>query len=215
MNRPLLSLSIVDLIEKFDAANGDVAVALELVKELRHRNTPKAVVLNKRVLEVLAMNASGRLFQSLLLPELEILYASFLELKDVRTSLISVLETRNSGKSKQLLELLKTQNVPSFPTSERGAIGNSQASARPKPALQVSKGEASDEEVAVPSDVRQALNFFGLPIDASWSDIEAARRAQVFRYRPGSGISAETAQKVLKEISSFYLLLAKHMQARH
>jgi hypothetical protein len=215
MNRPLLSLSIVDLIEKFDAANGDVAVALELVKELRHRNTPKAVVLNKRVLEVLAINASGRLFQSLLLPELEILYASFLEMTDVRSSLISVLETRNSGKSKELLDLLKAQSVPSLPTGERGVIGNFQASVQPGPALLASRGVDSDEEVAVPPDVRQAFNFFALPFDASWSDVEAARRAQVFRYRPGSGVAVETAQKALTEISSSYLLLAKHMQARH
>lgn len=212
MNRPLLSLSIVDLIEKFDAANGDVIVALELVKELRHRNTPKAIALNNRVLEVFAANASGRLFQSLLLPELEIMYKSFLGVTGVRDSLVEVLESRTSAKSGKLLDLVKASANPKEPEKVSNSQLNSQKKGEQESAV---LGAPCRCAAGVGDDVQRALCLFELTKAASWGDVETARQKLVFKYRPNSGVAVPQANEALKEISSAYAVLANYMQGRY
>lgn len=236
MSRPLLTLSIVELGNKFDASNGSTSVALELVKELRHRTTPKAVTLCKRVLAVIASNPSPRAFQSLLLPELEMLTVSHLHDANVKAALVEVLGTRNSLKAQKLLEMLTTngrqlsatdtavtKNTSTPLTSQRtsdAAIETSVtatvSSALPPilPSQAVQRLPSATETSQMVFCLEQALALFGVSIEASWSEIEAARQKLVFQYRPGSGVEKDHAQVALKGIVDAYALLAKHMQSK-
>lgn len=236
MSRPLLNLSIVELADKFDTSNGATSVALELVKELRHRTTPKAVALCKRVLAVIASNPSPRAFQSLLFPELEMLSASHLQDANVRAALVEVLRTRSSPKAQKLLEMLTTngqqmsgtetqvaKNTSTPLASQRtpdAAIGTSvTVSVSPAippilPSLADQRQPPATQVFQIGSSLEQALALFTVSIEASWSEVEAARQKLVFQYRPGLGIEKDHAQVALKGIADAYALLAKHMQSK-
>lgn len=236
MSRPLLNLSIVELCDKLDASNGATVVALELVKELRHRTTPKAVALCKRVLAVIASNPSPRAFQSLLLPELEMLTVSHLHDANVRAALVEVLGTRNSPKAQKLLEMLATNgrqvsatdtdvttNTSTPLASQRtsdAAIDTSEtvsvSSALPLilPSQVDQRLPSATETSQLGSNLEQAFALFGVSIEASWSEIEGARQKLVFQYRPGSDVEKDHAQVALKGIADAYVLLAKHMQSK-
>jgi hypothetical protein len=236
MSRPLLNLWIVELRDKLDASNGATSVALELVKELRHRTTPKAVALSRRVLAIIASNPSPRAFQSLLLPELAMLVVSHLHDANVRTALVEVLGTRNSPKAQKLLEMLTTngrqvsatdtaltKNTSTPLASQRTSdaaidtsVTASVSSALPPilPSQADQRQSSATETSRMGSNLEQSFALFGVSIEASWSEIEGARQKLVFQYRPGSGVEKDHAQVALKGIADAYVLLAKHMQSK-
>lgn len=237
MKRPLLNLSIVELTDRFEVSNGAIDVALALVKELRHRTTPKAVTLCKRVIAVIASNPSSRAFQSLLFPELEMLAASHLHDAHVRTALVEALGTRNSLKAQKLLDMLNTngqqlllvddnragknatsmlvsQAIPDTASYTSVTVNLSQATPPILPPQAGQRLPPVNQASQIAPNLEQALALFGVSIEASWSEIEAARQKLVFQYRPGSGIEKDHAQVALKQIADAYALLVKHMQGK-
>lgn len=225
MSRPLLNLSIVELTGLFEDSADKLNVNLDLLKELRHRSTPKAAALNKRVMAVIAQNASYAVLQSLHVPELEALATDCDDKPSLRASLIEVLQTRGSAKAQRLLETLtnvrpkseaaKLADIPEKP--EISAV-SPKAPAPPsiqKPALfgQISPPLMSLSRI--PPNVEQAFLLFELSTMANWVEIEAARQRYVTKYRPGSGFDNVNTSTALKKIAEAYSVLADYMKNKN
>jgi hypothetical protein len=238
MSRPLLNLSIVGLIDKLEASPDSPNVALDLLNELRHRATPKANALNKRVMTVIAKYPSVRVIQSLFLPELEVLATLTAENAALRDALIEVLLTRNSAKAEKVLERLQATEGSSLATgpieppftcvivdTEERSSDETQVPLPALPPKQVllsaaapqhpERGPTSVEVMRqTPLDVEKAFNLFEVPDHASWGEVEIARQKLVFKYRPGSGIEKEQTRAALNQIAAAHALLAKYMQSK-
>ena len=237
MSRPLLNLSIVELIGLFEDSNGKVTVTLDLLKELRHRSTPKANALNKRVMAVIALNASYAVLQSLQVPELEALVIECDDKPILRASLIKVLKTRGSVKAQRLLEQLSNTTVKSeIEKVSEPAIGaeKSELQAAPNasnptivPSIQkplmftkpaqptVILSQPVRSISSIPTNVEQAFSLFELSTTASWMEIEAARQRCVTKYRPGAGFDKATVNSALKQISEAHSALADYMKNKN
>lgn len=238
MSRPLLNLSIVELTGLFEDSTGKLNVALDLLRELRHRSTPKATALNKRVMAVIAQNASYAVLQSLHVPELEALAIDCDDKPSLRASLIEVLQTRGSAKAQRLLEQLTNVGakpeaakvaelaaVPDKPEVPAVSPNIPRPTAPPsmqKPALftqpsppTVISSQPVTSISRIPTDVEQAFSLFELSATANWMEIEAARQRCVTKYRPGTGLDKVSASTALKQIAEAHSVLADYMKNKN
>ncbi|MES2027122.1 MAG: hypothetical protein V4448_16345 [Pseudomonadota bacterium] len=240
MSRPLLNLTIVELTQLFEDSAGKLNVVLDLLKELRYRSTPKANALNKRVMLVIAQNSSSEVLQSLYVPELEALALDCDDNPILRASLIEVLKTRGSAKSKRLLEQLsnvdtkqeigKDAELPTSPVkSALSAFPNAIIPTTTSPPL-IQKSAlfiAMPMEATVilsapvtslsdiPPEVEHAFTLFDLSTTANWSEIEGARQRCVTKYRPGAGFDKVSTSTALKEITKAHSVLADYMKNKN
>lgn len=232
MSRPLMNFSIIELTEQFVSANGSINTILDLIRELRHRSTPKAVALNQQALAVIGQNPSARTIQSLLLPELEYLVALSQDNPPLRVALMEVLQTRNSVKAQKLLE--KISGRKEIAAGEDIAASSALESSFQNNSVPLNETESISHKAGlfaaiapvtttfittppeitqiVPQHVEQAFALFGLPVNTPWSQVERSRQKLVFKYRPGAGIEKEAASKALLEISAAHAVLAEYMQ---
>lgn len=238
MSRPLLNLSIVELTQLFEDSVGKLNVIMDLLKELRHRSTPKANALNKRVMEVIAQNSSYAVLQSLHVPELEALAIDCSNKPHLRENLIEVLQTRGSAKGQQLLGKLTnvganagagkfTEDATRFDKSESHALKStaptqSATLSMQKPTLITKPLQAtmiSDQFVtsnsSLPKNVEQAFSLFELSTTASWNAIEEARQRLVTKYRPGAVVDKASASTALKLIADAHTVLADYMKNKN
>lgn len=222
MSRPLLNLSIVELTQMFEDSEGSAATSLDLIKELRHRSTPKANALAKRVMAVIAQLASAQQLQALHIQELEILAKDSQRIPGLNARLIQVLETRSSSKAFKLLNFLESKStVEASPSPRVHLIETSLPhSDQPVqyPSLLLAKNEiptpiesASSIPIRETSDVDNALALLGLSVGATWREVEMARQSSVQRYRPAVFADRDVAKIELSKITEAYQLLAKCM----
>lgn len=238
MSRPLINLSIIELTQLFEDSVGNLNVAIDLLKELRHRSTPKANALNKRVMGVIAQNSSYAALQSLHVPELEALAMDCSNKPQLRENLIKVLQTRGSVKGRKLLEKLTNMVVSAGTTeceggattsyeSESSAAKQSEPSGAAFAVTQNADHSPNTLQATLiserfitsksskPTNVEWAFSLLGVPATATWNRIEEARQRCVSQYRPGSGFDIDSATKALKLINEAHSVLAEYMKNKN